>query len=97
MTVAAEYRIPHSQFLAWDQADRDKAIWWHVRQKESCPSCGTRRDEWNPDKGGHERAYVATARRCRGCAAIANHQAELPEGIGPGVQIVLKPNPDLGS
>lgn len=95
MAVAAAYQIPHSEFLAWDQADRDKAIWWHVRSREACGSCGTRRDEWNPDQGGHERAYVAAARRCKGCEAIEKHKRELPDGLGHGIQIILKPNPDL--
>ncbi|MGH3097892.1 MAG: hypothetical protein ACRDMV_18070 [Streptosporangiales bacterium] len=92
MAVCAEYRIPHSRFLGWEASDRDKAIWWHIRQREACPSCGTRRDEWDPKKGGRTDAYVASARRCHGCEAVAKHREQLPDGIGHGVQIVLKPN-----
>lgn len=92
MAVCADYRIPHSVFLAWDKSDRDKAIWWHVRQREACPSCGTRRDEWDPEKGGREDAYVAAARRCKGCEAIGKRKRAVPDGVGDGVQVVLKPN-----
>ena len=38
MAVCADYKISHSHFLGgpnrWTPADRDKAIWWYVREKE---------------------------------------------------------------
>lgn len=87
MAVCAEYRIPHSTFLAWDDDDRDKAIWHLRRKKEACGECGTRPDEWNEAKGGHRHAYVAEIRNCRGCevrkageAALDSARKKYPKG-----------------
>lgn len=79
MRVARAYQIPHSEFLSWDKADRDKAIWQEIRQAETCPNCGTRPDEWDPDKGGDRRAYVAKLDTCRGCQQIESRRAHIPE------------------
>lgn len=91
MAVCAAYGIPHSEFLGWRASDRDKAIWWHIRQQETCPSCGTRPEEWDPDRGGHRRAYVARKRRCHGCAAKQQVEASIdPDQEGRGVHVVLE-------
>lgn len=97
MAVCAAYGIRHSEFLGWDKDDRDKAIWFHLDQQQTCPSCGTRRDEWDPEQGGNPRAYVAKTEQCPGCQALGQHRNGLGKEIERlhGVQIVLKPNPDL--
>ncbi len=59
--------IPRSEFLSWDRDDRDAALWWVIYRRESCQSCGTRPEEWDPDRGGDPNAYEATATHCRGC------------------------------
>lgn len=83
MPVCAEYRISHSHFLggppAWTAADRDKAIWWQIRKAETCPSCGTRPEEWEPQLGGHRRAYVAEEFVCAGCEVLQRADAQRPE------------------
>lgn len=83
--------IFHSDFLARSQDDRDKAIWAHVRKQQACPHCGTRPEEWDPDKGGHRRAYLAEVQVCRGCQAIAERQKGLDDKqTRHGHHIVLK-------
>lgn len=54
-------------FLGWDVDDRDKALWWLIFQRQTCPSCGTRPDEFDEARGGDMHAYVAEPRHCRGC------------------------------
>jgi hypothetical protein len=65
--------IPHSVFLGrivgptepqWLDADRNKATWWLIHQRQTCPECGTRDEEWAAD----EDAYVPAMHFCRGCA-----------------------------
>jgi hypothetical protein len=87
--------IPHSEFLAWSQIDRDKAIAWVIREMKACPNCGTRGEEWDPKQGGHRRAYVAEIRGCEGC--IVKLRAENSEELtqGRGRRVVLIPNPLL--
>lgn len=86
MSVCADYLISHSQFLEWDPTDRDKAIWWKVRQSEICPNCGTREDEWLRNRN----AYRAEVKRCRGCE-VREQFAETDEAKqGRGIYIVMK-------
>ncbi len=78
--------LPHSFFLggphAWTQDDRDKALAWQELDRQSCPSCGTRAEEWNPEHGGHPRAYAAEHTSCDGCAAIDRaHDSKDFEGL----------------
>lgn len=96
--VCHHYRIPHSEFLSWPQDDRDKAIWVYIRERSTCSQCGTRDSEWNPEEGGHRRAYLAETRVCRGCQAIAQRSEALTdEQRGRGHHVVLRRNPDLKS
>lgn len=59
--------IAHSTFLDWDQSDRDKALWWLIHDRERCPGCGTRPEEWVGDKD----AFIPEATHCRGCEVKA--------------------------
>lgn len=86
MSVCAEYKIPHSEFLAWDPHDRDKAIWWHIRQAEKCPSCGTRHADWEHDHN----AFIGELQRCRGCEIRERTQESITEADGRGVHVVLR-------
>lgn len=96
MRVARAYQISHSEFLAWPQDDRDKAIWWEIRQGETCHTCGTRAAEWDPGQGGDRAAYIAKLIPCRGCQAIENRRAAIPENHDArGQHIVLaRPEPE---
>ena len=75
--MAARYQIPHSAFLAWSRADRDKAMWHYLREAETCAGCGTRPDEWDPARGGSKTAYLPTERVCPGCQRIHARQEHL--------------------
>lgn len=94
MALCAEYRIPHSHFLGgppvWTKEDRDKAIWFQVRQRQTCPGCGTRQEEWE----GDHNAYTHDFAFCRGCEVRSRGEAELknaPEGEFPeGVTVTLR-------
>lgn len=90
MAVSAEYQVPHSEFLGWDKQDRDKAIWWHIRKRSACPSCGTRPEEWDETRGGHRHAYIARKDRCHGCAARQQVEASITDEDGRGVHVVLE-------
>lgn len=93
MTIAEHYRIRHSEFLEWDQLDRDKAIWWHVRKSETCAGCGTREVEWDPDQGGDRLAYGTDIRQCRGCAIkqAAEASSAFQDG-GHGLYVRMRRN-----
>lgn len=92
MAVCADYRIPHSQFLSWRKTDRDKAIWWHVRERDRCGRCGTRSAEWDETRGGDRNAYTPELGRCRGCELMDSEQDKLKNqsGLGRGVFVKLR-------
>lgn len=86
----------HSEFLAYSQDDRDKAIWQYVREQRTC-TCGTRPEEWDPEQGGHRHAYFPQITTCPGCVGIERTQ-QAPEMQGDqarGKRISLARNPDL--
>lgn len=92
MKVCAAYRIPHSEFLGWDSLDRDKAIWFMVREAETCPSCGTREVEWDPEQGGNRQAYGAEIRRCRGCEVKQAAEESEDAKVGRGIYVGMRKN-----
>lgn len=67
--------IPHSQFLAWSEADQAKALAWQRWQREKCPGCGTRKAEWQADRF----AYVGTIEHCDGCEVAEQEAQNIPE------------------
>lgn len=98
--MCAEYRISHTEFLRWDPDDRAKALAAYARQRRTCSHCGTRPEEWDPERGGDRDAYLPTVKvPCRGCQVL--DQAHNDEGMAArvkqarGAQIVLVPNPAL--
>lgn len=85
------YQVPHSVFLGWPKDDRDKAIWQHVRERERCGSCGTRRAEWLESAGGRRDAYEAVLDRCPGCERVDHFRAGLDESkAGKGTFVRLQ-------
>jgi hypothetical protein len=75
--------IPHSVFLGgppgWTPDDRDKALAWQEMQRQTCTSCGTRPEEWDPEDGGDRAAYLYEVVVCPGC-----EQAERTEAVMHG-------------
>jgi hypothetical protein len=96
MALCADYGIAHSVFMSWDRDDRDKALWWEIHRRDRCPECGTRLDEWDPGKGGHDHAYTAELRKCWGCNTTAAAKARITEEMGAGVHVALVANPEAG-
>jgi hypothetical protein len=94
--VCHHYRIPHSEFLSWSDDDRAKAIWTYIRERTTCSQCGTRAEEWDPAKGGHRRAYIATVETCRGCQAMKTRENGLTDQQrAGGNHVVLRKNPEV--
>ncbi|WP_017585479.1 hypothetical protein [Nocardiopsis ganjiahuensis] len=90
--MARFYRISHSAFLGWPKRDRDLALWAHIREMETCSGCGTRAEEWDPDRGGSRTAYLPTVSACPGCQRIGERQAHLAkvhQHIPPGTKVRL--------
>lgn len=87
--------LPHSAFLTWDDDDQDKALAWRLEQAARCGRCRTRRDEWDPARGGDRDAYVSDVSRCPGCERL-DHAARDLRGHEDthGLQIGLVPNDD---
>jgi hypothetical protein len=77
LRVCRAYGIPHTAFLEWEKSDRDKAIWEHVRSLTACGGCGTRPEEWDPNRGGHPHAYRAVPEPCPGCQQLESLRATL--------------------
>lgn len=65
---------------------------WQAEMRLHCPSCGTRKDEWEHDMF----AYVPDTYRCPGCELIEQTQRHLREDDGgagqtEGVKVRLVP------
>lgn len=79
--------------LSWDKRDRDKAIWYHLRERSRCSGCGTLPEEWDEEQGGSRHAYAAVETRCRGCQVLQSgvHQMSKGPDKGRGIHVVLSP------
>jgi hypothetical protein len=94
MEVADHYRIRHSEFLSWSQDDRDKAINYHLWKRAACSTCGTRQEEWDPERGGDRHAYSAVLGHCRGCQEIESKREQMKSGPQiRGTYLALQRNP----
>jgi len=89
MAVCAAYGIRHSEFAGWSRDDRDKALWWEIHRRDTCPNCGTRADEWDPQLGGDDFAYRGELRKCWGCETKASAEKKITKDMGAGVTAVL--------
>jgi hypothetical protein len=76
LAVCAVYRVRHSEFLDWLASDRDKAIWQFLRERQTCPHCGTRDEEWLDDTGKRKQAYIAHLIECEGCVVKERGEKE---------------------
>lgn len=84
-----EAGIAHSAFLAWDPADRAKALAFRLHKGQLCPLCGTAPWEWEPCQGGRRFAYEPIERYCHGCYLKAVGGEGSP--ASPGITIDLAP------
>jgi len=84
--------LPRSTFLAWDPDDQDAALTWSMRRMSTHAACGTRPEEWEPERGGSETAYAADVRGCRGCEVVAAAQDAIPKDAPAGAHVVLVRN-----
>lgn len=87
--------IPHSHFLGgpleWGPDDREKALWWEIHERQRCPHCGIRPEEFEKDRD----AYVPEDHHCRGCEIQAgmNERFEKERGAyrrGTSMRLVKK-------
>lgn len=99
MAACARLGISHSHFLGgpdvFTRTDRDLAVWFEIYEGERCPSCGTRPNEWDPEQGGHDHAYVAKLHKCYGCAERARAEKRITKEMGAGVTPRLERNPNV--
>lgn len=94
LRLCRESNLPHSTFLGWDQQDRDKALHYQAWLDGNCPGgCGTRPEEWDPDRGGSRFAYTPVVDRCPGCELIAMTRRDLPDAE-LGLMVGLEPTDD---
>lgn len=92
--MGAEYGLLHSEFLRKPKDDRDKAILRHIRKKSTCGTCGTRPEEWDPERGGDRHAYSGALGHCRGCQEIESQREQMKSGPQiRGTYITLLRNP----
>jgi hypothetical protein len=95
MEICDRYAIPHSQFLGewppvWSELDREKVLALDRLRKETCPDCGTRIEEWDPECGGDHFAYIAEPFRDPGCERIEQTQNQIPD-TSKGMRVRLLP------
>ena len=88
------YQRSHSEFLAWSQEDRDKAIWQFIIEQKTCHFCGTRSEEWDPASGGRRDAYVAALVECEGCVVRLRGEKTFKQELEAfaGTRVVLMRN-----
>jgi hypothetical protein len=46
MAYCGPIGLPHSNFLAWDEKDRVKALSWVIYERERCARCNEHPDNW---------------------------------------------------
>jgi hypothetical protein len=67
MRLCKEWRIPHSEFLSWDEEDQAKALGHFVYEAQRCGQCGIHPTDWpDPD----EPVFEAAVKVCPGCAEM---------------------------
>lgn len=87
MQYCAEHGIPHSTFLAWDPADRGKALAYLIEKAARCQMCGTAEWEWDSAQGGKRFAYEAVTHVCPGCYVKESSAEHLERAPGQTVQL----------
>ena len=93
--------IPHSVFLGrvvrpgvdpqWTDEDQDKALAFEQEKARCCSGCGTRPEEWDPERGGDRFAYVGARRYCPGCEVLHQEGRHIRDGQASFVYPYLVP------
>lgn len=67
----------------WTGEDRDKALAFELTQREACPSCGMRSEDFYDEKGHpHDPPlYEPVVKRCEGCAIRATRRYHLERDV----------------
>ena len=67
----------------WTAEDRDKAIAYEMTQREACPSCGMRTEDFFDEQGNpHDPPlYEPVVKRCEGCASRSNRRYHLERDV----------------
>ncbi len=76
LDYCAPLGIPHSEFLAWDIDDQDKALAYTSEMRKVCGSCGTREQEW---ADLDDPPYTWHTSRCPGCVVLEEGRKTVPD------------------
>jgi hypothetical protein len=86
MYLCAEvYKVSHTEFLSWSEGDRKKAIAWEIRRRQTCPSCGTREEEWQTG----QRLYAPSKKSCIGCKELEKATKSIPDKMRGWTRAIL--------
>lgn len=98
LAICEQYQVSHSHYMGgpndWTALDRAKAESYAEWKLDTCHRCGTRPEQWDHRRGGHQNAYIAEVDECRGCLLLDEMREQLPKD-SKGVDVYLIPNPDL--
>lgn len=84
--------LPHSEFLSWDEDDREALRTLKSWEGERCSGCGTHPSIIDPKRGGNRNAVVPEWKFCRVCELIGQAEKAGPPTKGPGWHLTLKHN-----
>lgn len=82
MAVAAEYRLPYSELMRWQEDDRALAIAHLIEQRSTCPGCGV-----PPRARLDVDAAVVTVDNCLWCGMLAQARREATEEQHPRIEM----------
>lgn len=83
MEYCAPLGIPHSEFMGWNDDDRNKALSYVAWKKKFCSKCGTDPDEWMDEDGkfAEPPPYEAVTNVCYGCATLEEERAGMDKEV----------------
>ena len=86
MYLCAEvYHIPFTEWLKWDEGDRQKALAWEIRKRQTCQHCGTKPEDWQAGK----RIYAPKQVPCIGCKELVRANKSVPQSAREWIRVAL--------